>query len=73
MQPTYIRLSKLASRRQGEKEHIGLLPVSPAQIWRWVRAGTFPQPVKLGPNLTAWRAADVQAWLESRSVNEVQP
>ena len=40
--------------------------VSGASIWKWVRAGTFPKPVKLGENTTAWLAGDVQAWADDR-------
>lgn len=43
-----------------------LVPVSHATLWRWVRDGKFPKPVKLSANVTAWRAADVQAWLAAR-------
>ena len=35
-------------------------------IWRWVKAGTFPKPVKLGPRLHAWRRADIEQWIETR-------
>ncbi len=28
--------------------------IGPATVWRWVRSGRLPQPVKLGPNTTAW-------------------
>lgn len=31
-------------------------------IWAWVRRGDFPKPVKLSPQMTRWRWADVQAW-----------
>jgi len=30
------------------------------------RAGGFPRPVKLGIRSVAWRASDVDAWIESR-------
>lgn len=43
----------------------GLLPFSSATLWRKVKAGTFPRPVKLGAKVTAWRAAEVQAWMEA--------
>ena len=36
--------------------------VSPATIWRWVREGRFPAPVKLGDNITRWRVADIVEW-----------
>lgn len=44
----------------------GLLPASPATIWRKVKAGTFPKPVKLGERITAWRMDDIEAWLAAR-------
>lgn len=60
----FLRLSDLCGRRNPPKK--GLLPISPNTVWRKVRDGSFPQPVKLGPNLTAWLAADVQAWIDAR-------
>ncbi len=53
------RLRQLAST-QGRP---GLLPCSPATIWRMTRAGTFPQPFKIGQNCTVWDAAEVDAYL----------
>jgi predicted DNA-binding transcriptional regulator AlpA len=41
----------------------GLLPVSPATVWRWVRDGKFPKPFSLGPNTTVWDKAAVDQWL----------
>ncbi len=41
-----------------------LLPISRATVWRKVKAGTFPKPVKLSSNITAWKVADVRAWME---------
>ncbi len=40
--------------------------VSPATLWRWTKSGELPQPVKLGPNCTRWREADILAWERSR-------
>lgn len=40
--------------------------ISRATVWRWVSTGHLPAPVKLGPNTTRWRAADVEAFLASR-------
>jgi len=42
------------------------LGVSATTLWRWVRAGKFPQPVRLGPNTVGWPEADVQRWLSER-------
>jgi prophage regulatory protein len=44
----------------------GIIPFSSATLWRKVKAGTFPAPVKLSERVTAWRAADVAAWMQAR-------
>lgn len=36
--------------------------ISRPTLWRWVAQGRFPNPVKLGPQTTRWRAADVDDW-----------
>jgi predicted DNA-binding transcriptional regulator AlpA len=46
------------------KAVLAVYPVSAATWWRGVKVGRFPQPVKLGPNTTAWRAEDIRALLE---------
>lgn len=44
----------------------GLIPASPATIWRWAKAGTFPQPFKLSDRVTAWDADQVEAFIATR-------
>ncbi|HWE18028.1 MAG TPA: AlpA family phage regulatory protein [Hyphomicrobiaceae bacterium] len=39
-----------------------IFPFSSATLWRKVKAGTFPKPVKLGPRITAWRVEDIRAY-----------
>ena len=43
------------------------LPFSANTLWRKVKAGEFPQPVKLGPRITAWKAGEVRAWIDSQT------
>ena len=43
------------------------LDVSPSSIWAWVKKGTFPKPIKLSANCTAWNAADVEEWVAERT------
>ncbi|MGE4263382.1 MAG: helix-turn-helix transcriptional regulator [Desulfovibrio sp.] len=38
---------------------LSVIPVSRSTWWNRVRSGDFPQPVKLGPRTTAWRASDI--------------
>ena len=40
--------------------------LSRSTLYDWMKRGDFPQPVKLGTRLVAWRESDVTAWLESR-------
>ena len=44
----------------------GIVPISPATLWRWVRDGKFPKPFKLGPMVTVWDAAEVDAFIEAQ-------
>jgi prophage regulatory protein len=40
---------------------------SRAQIYRKVKDGSFPKPVKLGENKVAWLATEIDAWIEAIS------
>ncbi len=44
-----------------------IVPFSSATLWRKVKAGTFPAPVKLSARVTAWRVEDVREWIRSRT------
>lgn len=58
-----IRINELASHK-GQR---GMLPVSPATLWRWVKADKFPKPIRLSNRVTAWEASKVNAWIQSQS------
>jgi len=60
---TYIRIAQLASR----PGRPGKIPVSASTIWRWVKAGVFPRPVKISSGTTAWKVEDVEAFLDSQA------
>ena len=38
----------------------GPIPVSKSTWWAGVKSGRYPQPVKLGPGITAWRRSDIE-------------
>lgn len=44
----------------------GRTGLSRSTIYAWMERGEFPQPVKLGERLVAWRENDVTAWIKSR-------
>ena len=46
---------------------LALIGLSRTSLWRRVRAGDFPAPVRLGGHgsrAVGWRRADVERWLE---------
>ena len=45
--------------------------ISRPTIWRWVKNGTFPKPVRLGEGSTRWRLADLEKWEQVRKSQEV--
>ncbi len=45
-----------------------VLPFSASTLWRKVRDGEFPAPLKLSGSMTAWRVSDVRAWLNACEV-----
>lgn len=61
------------------KQVIAITSMSAPTLWRRCKDGSFPSPVKIGPNRIAWHAEDVKAWLallrhvdgSSRHVNGV--
>jgi len=57
------KLSNKLLRRPEVQARTGL---SRSTIYDWMKRGEFPQPVKLGTRLVAWRESDITGWLDSR-------
>lgn len=53
---SFVRLNQLLST--------AVIPFSAATAWRRVREGTFPQPVRISAQVTAWRVGEVRQWLK---------
>lgn len=58
----HIRQSELI---QSSKSPSAPLPFSHSTLWRKVKDGSFPAPVKLSDRVTAWQVGSVRSWLES--------
>ena len=54
--------ARILRRRDVER----LTALSKASIYRQMREGTFPLPLKLGARAVAWRADEVHEWVASR-------
>ena len=55
----YVRLGTLLT----------MVPMSASTVWRKVRAGSFPRPVKLSVRITAWELSAVERWARERGAS----
>ena len=46
-----------------------VIPVKKSTWWAGVKSGRYPKPIKLGPNVTAWRIEDIRALIERLGVS----
>lgn len=47
-----------------------LLPFGKSSLWKFIKSGQFPKPVRITGGITAWRNADVLAWLDEQGKGE---
>ncbi len=45
---------------------MAMTSMSKSKIYKDIRLGIFPRPLKLGARKSAWRASDVNSWLEAQ-------
>ena len=43
------------------------LPFSAPTLWRKVKAGTFPRPIKLSERVTCWNVGEVRGWINAQT------
>lgn len=63
--PSIDGLSDDALIRLENLHSFNIVPFSSSTVWRKVRTGDFPSPIKVSAGVTAWRVGDVRAWLEA--------
>ena len=54
----FVRLSSILAPQ-------GPSPVSKSTWWLGVKLGRYPQPMKLGPRVTVWKAEDIWSLIDS--------
>ena len=59
---SFLRLSQILG--DSRRNLSPIIPISKSSWWAGVKSGKYPQPVKLGPRTTAWRASDIQAVID---------
>lgn len=60
---TISRSDRLLRRREVEKR-CGL---ATATIYRKMRDGTFPKPIKVGARAVRWHESEIEQWISERS------
>lgn len=61
----YLRIWHILGDKKANPPIPPIIPVGKSTWWNGIKSGRFPAPVKLGPNITAWKAEDIRALLES--------
>ena len=59
-----LRIKQILGDAKAKPPILPLIPVSKSTWWAGVKSGHFPQPVKLGPRITAWRVSDIREMIE---------
>lgn len=62
----FIRESQLVQSPK-RPEAPAPLPFSAPTLWRKVKAGTFPKPIKLSERVTCWKVGEVRAWMTAQA------
>jgi prophage regulatory protein len=60
----FNRLPDEAFIRKNTLIGMSIVPFSSSTLWRKVRAGEFPKPIRLSEQITAWRVRDIRSWLK---------
>lgn len=53
-----------------QKQLAAIIPFSRTTLWRKVRDGEFPAPIRLSAGITAWKVELVRAWIVAHSPTE---
>ena len=61
----FLRLSQIIGDPKADPPIPPIFPVSKSSWWEGVKSGRYPEPVKLGPRTTAWRAEDILELVEN--------
>jgi predicted DNA-binding transcriptional regulator AlpA len=49
-----------------EKDVLKRVRFSKSQLWRLVRSGQFPKPIRLSERTTAWDSQAIDTWLAAK-------
>jgi predicted DNA-binding transcriptional regulator AlpA len=63
----YLREKQILGDKKAKPPTPPIIPVSHSSWWSGVKAGKYPQPVKLGPRTTVWTVDSIRKLIENPS------
>ena len=54
-----LRLPQIIGNPKANPPVPPLIPIKKSTLWKWVKTGQFPLPIKIGNRVTVWRSEDV--------------
>jgi prophage regulatory protein len=60
---SFDNLSDDALIREKQLHDNQVIPFSASTLWRKVKKGEFPRPIKLSDQMTAWKVREIRQWL----------
>lgn len=61
----FLRLPQIIGNPKATPPIPPIIPIKKSCWWAGVKTGRFPQPVKLGARVTAWRVEDIRDLIAS--------
>lgn len=62
-----VRLPQIIGDPNADPPIPAFIPVSKSNWWDGVKRGRYPQPVKVSPRVTCWRAEEIRALADGGS------
>lgn len=66
----FVRLPHIIGDPNAVPPIPAVIPVKKSTWWSGVKTGRFPKPVKLGPNITAWRVEEIRDLIAELAAEE---
>lgn len=64
---------KAGDRLLREAQVLELVPVSAATLWRSIKRGEFPRPIRISVRAVAWLESEIHAWIAQRQEASHEP
>ncbi|MCE0723992.1 helix-turn-helix transcriptional regulator [Legionella resiliens] len=63
----FVRLPQIIGNKKANPPIPPIYPISKSTLWKRVKEGTFPKPIKLSARITAWRVEEIRQLIEQEA------